>query len=787
MIVKNESKVLEECFNSIRHLIDYYVIVDTGSTDNTKEVILNYFNKYKIKGELYSHNFQTCKCHGSEYKKYPYFHFGWNRTYALEKCWGKSEYIFFMDADDVLSGTLNLKRSLTADQYYLQFKTDFNSYNRPNIIRNDKTLGFEFKDGLHEFLHSPAPNLVTHTIVGNYHINSRRLGDRNKDKKQKYDNDCKFLQILMSERPDYPRYKHFYAQSLYDAEEFQNAIKSYTDYIPFETFEEAKYVARLMIGRAHLKILNNPQSKESTTEEAMIKAFEECHKHHPEYAEPYYEIAKYFSAKQQYQRAYDYGKQVAHLDVPNGKILYVDQNVYDYKLLDELVFCASEIKEYEDAIQWSFKILNIGKFPADTKTIITENIQILEHLNRKKQNESATSIVSIMKQHADKTWIGMYLGPSPMKPPYYGSEVAAINLCQALIKQGNKVALFCDNFQDIPDYLKTDIHCFSSSVLTNWATTPKQLYSPPLQFDLMIVSRYVNYFIIAPSKDIAKETFIWVHDVSIHPYYNASHLPNDAFALVRNLQPCIDGYICSSTWHKRTLVTQYELDPCKVHVISLSLQTHICQKYLKASEAEKKLRRPNSFIWVSDYTRGLVPFMDMFHAIHDKYPDATLHIYRNIPESIEKEYKAYPYFHFHGFADNNTILEAMSTTDFFAYLTEWKETFCLSALEAQAMGCICITSALAALETTVGDRGILLYNNNKQALLNAVTHLNENPTKKEEMRKQAQEYALKQDWSAFTTKLWEGCFGKNSTNFNAKNLERKESSDSIDITFNEPE
>ena len=38
MIVKNEEDVLERCLDSISHLVDEIVIVDTGSTDRTKEI-----------------------------------------------------------------------------------------------------------------------------------------------------------------------------------------------------------------------------------------------------------------------------------------------------------------------------------------------------------------------------------------------------------------------------------------------------------------------------------------------------------------------------------------------------------------------------------------------------------------------------------------------------------------------------------------------------------------------------------------------------------------------------
>jgi glycosyltransferase involved in cell wall biosynthesis len=38
MIVKNEEQVLHQCLNSVKEICDEMIIVDTGSTDKTKEI-----------------------------------------------------------------------------------------------------------------------------------------------------------------------------------------------------------------------------------------------------------------------------------------------------------------------------------------------------------------------------------------------------------------------------------------------------------------------------------------------------------------------------------------------------------------------------------------------------------------------------------------------------------------------------------------------------------------------------------------------------------------------------
>ena len=42
MIVKDESELLRACLESVKGLVDELIIVDTGSTDDTKKIALSY-------------------------------------------------------------------------------------------------------------------------------------------------------------------------------------------------------------------------------------------------------------------------------------------------------------------------------------------------------------------------------------------------------------------------------------------------------------------------------------------------------------------------------------------------------------------------------------------------------------------------------------------------------------------------------------------------------------------------------------------------------------------------
>jgi glycosyltransferase involved in cell wall biosynthesis len=89
MIVKNETKVLPRLFRSIKDCIDYYVIVDTGSSDDTIALIGREMASYGIPGEVHER---------------PWVNFGKNRQEALELALAanKCDWLLFIDADEEL-------------------------------------------------------------------------------------------------------------------------------------------------------------------------------------------------------------------------------------------------------------------------------------------------------------------------------------------------------------------------------------------------------------------------------------------------------------------------------------------------------------------------------------------------------------------------------------------------------------------------------------------------------------------------------------------------------------
>jgi glycosyltransferase involved in cell wall biosynthesis len=132
MIVRDESHILREALDSAARYIDYWVIVDTGSTDDTRDVVRTWMAARGVPGDLHER---------------PWRDFGSNRTEALELCAGRGDYAFVLDADDLVVGDLNLTR-LVADSYLLRYGPDV-CYWRKQLFRIG--LRWRYVGAVHEY------------------------------------------------------------------------------------------------------------------------------------------------------------------------------------------------------------------------------------------------------------------------------------------------------------------------------------------------------------------------------------------------------------------------------------------------------------------------------------------------------------------------------------------------------------------------------------------------------------------------------------------------------------
>ena len=102
MIVRNESKVIERCLKSVRPLLSYWTVVDTGSTDGTQALVRKTRSRASRASSTRGHQVD----------------FSTNRNQALAFAEGHTSHVLVIDADDVLeiqkaTGCLSSRRTAT--------------------------------------------------------------------------------------------------------------------------------------------------------------------------------------------------------------------------------------------------------------------------------------------------------------------------------------------------------------------------------------------------------------------------------------------------------------------------------------------------------------------------------------------------------------------------------------------------------------------------------------------------------------------------------------------------
>ena len=208
MIVKNEEKLLARCLDSVADLMDEIIIVDTGSTDKTKEIAARYTDKI--------YDFEWIN------------DFAAARNFAFSKA--EMEYIYSADADEVLDeenrkAFLELKKTLLPEidivqMYYgnqLSFGTiyNFDKELRPKLYKRLRT--FTWAEPIHE-------QVIMEPVIYDSDVIITHMPENNhKDRDL-----AAFARITSSGEPISKRLHNIYAKELFvsgEDKDFLNAAE----------------------------------------------------------------------------------------------------------------------------------------------------------------------------------------------------------------------------------------------------------------------------------------------------------------------------------------------------------------------------------------------------------------------------------------------------------------------------------------------------------------------------------------------------------------------------------
>jgi glycosyltransferase involved in cell wall biosynthesis len=345
MIVKNEKDVIERCLNSVKPFIDCWVIVDTGSKDGTQEIIQGCMQG--IPGMLYER---------------PWVNFAHNRNEALELAKDTAEYIFFIDADDMLEVFPSFRRPiLDKDCYLMKITSVGSSSSRVQLVRS--ALNWKWKGVVHEALHCEEPTTcgmlegVEMALVGG--------GDRSQDPK-KFLKDALLLEDALREDPYDTRHLFYLAQSYMCAGLPELALKNYERRVEMMGWDQEVFWSLYSIGVLHEEI--------SSPKEKIINAYYRAFYYRPTRVEPLYRLACYYRHDKNFLLAYLLTEHALKIPVPSD-ILFVQNWMYDYGILFEHSISAYWIGKYEESYYACLKLLTLPWLPSDVREATLRNLR----------------------------------------------------------------------------------------------------------------------------------------------------------------------------------------------------------------------------------------------------------------------------------------------------------------------------------------------------------------------------------------------------------------------------
>jgi hypothetical protein len=355
MIVKDEAHIIARCLASLVPLVDYFLLVDTGSRDGTQEVARRFLREQKLHGEVIEE---------------PWRDFAHNRSFALARLRERPEidYALMIDADEILVYDYGFdaeafKRALNADLYDIKTVMGDTVYYRPQLTANRKP--FHYKAVLHEYLECGA-SFSRDTALG---LHNKPIQDsaRNRDPR-KYLNDAAALERALAGEADpflISRYTFYLAQSYRDGGAPELALAAYQRRATQGFWDQEIYVALLQAARLKEQLGHTPAE--------IVDAYMAAHEALPTRLEALHGAAKFCRLNNRNQQGYLLARQALSIAPPDTG-LFVERAVADYALRDEFSILAYWAGHHEESADACRRLLDDPRTPPEHRQRIARNL-----------------------------------------------------------------------------------------------------------------------------------------------------------------------------------------------------------------------------------------------------------------------------------------------------------------------------------------------------------------------------------------------------------------------------
>lgn len=318
MMVKNEAKKIHVSLTSILGTVDALIVYDTGSTDNTLEIIQNFSEKHQINLYLIQGNFVD---------------FSYSRNISLEYADTINvEFLVLLDCNDELQGGPILKKF--AKDVLSQPNSGFlvcqkwwsgqhDKYFNIRFIRNK--CGWRYFGSVHEWMKDTSvdgqdPKHPVIKIPDEVALYQDRTNDDDKSLRR-FHKDYELLIRDYEKNPSETRTLFYLSQTCECLGKNDEALYYAKLRLELEGFDEERFHAYMRCGNCCAKLGHN-------WDDVMpwyVKAYENFNR-----AEPLVKIADYYKNMNKWHIAYLFIRSACELPYPEHLVLFVDNGAYDY-------------------------------------------------------------------------------------------------------------------------------------------------------------------------------------------------------------------------------------------------------------------------------------------------------------------------------------------------------------------------------------------------------------------------------------------------------------------------
>jgi glycosyltransferase involved in cell wall biosynthesis len=310
LMIKNESKIIRRSILAALPIADAICISDTGSTDNTVELLNDFYPTLIIPARTYQHTWTN---------------FGINRSLSFQDAsalcqslgWNPSKtYALAIDADMelVVESSFNKQQDLGLKGYSLTQKAGSLHYINARLLRLDQP--WTCKGCTHEYWDGPMEGNVSDSKLW---INDRNDGGCKADK---FTRDLALLQQELVEQPTNVRTHFYLAQTFKCLRQFDESIEMYKRRIALGGWYEEVWYSYYMIAWMFME-----QKKYEEAELWVLKG----HAFSSYRAENLYLLVKHFRIIGQQWKSMHYYLEAKKVRKPQVA-LFLESEVYDHLL-----------------------------------------------------------------------------------------------------------------------------------------------------------------------------------------------------------------------------------------------------------------------------------------------------------------------------------------------------------------------------------------------------------------------------------------------------------------------